>query len=506
MVENVLVEIRQRLGSVNVFLSWKAAGDFGSGSTSGIVPNTAKNTSSNFTDSGNQKISSTNSESNEEIISKTLPTHVASTIPSTNCNEKWCPLIEFVDLSNVEIILPQEITSNELRKALNVRMNVGVYFRFIDTKCNNFQWNRNSLSSCSYQLSFRASIKNIQDMRWINFDEISLNKDLNGNKYPSSFEFNKPLITAKETKNVTWYCAHCMNSISSTIPFYERVHSYPHGFIDSENFFCHQHTKKESDTSCAEIEMNNTPEPKLYDLFYGYDYVVINGTQMKDFVYFKDSIICCSHCSSNIGILLKTPNYDTFKIWSDAVRINLQTQPSSSENFEIFSSNHQPKLNRSVCFLLMMVRDIIKLNLPLPIKLLLKDDSTNKLLFLHIFEHHLKVLRGRTVNKSEYEEHLKKNPKNIFESSQEAKLQNVILEPFLALRLLYRIISQVQSLDKHLLSKWQQDFLMMEVSVSPYLMSNLINELQINNELLPNIYRIVQFDGHSWTSSYIFYR
>lgn len=492
---NGLIEIRERLGSVNIYFSW----DYRKGS---CLEDTSRDSQSTFSSiscsapfaTGIVKNSSADEGKSVGTAGGDRSKGTSNDIvhPSqTNMN--LFPVVEVLNLEHIKVTPPKGDEDKGV-----IMLNVGHYLKFVDNSCHNLQWENETNSLHISRLTFRMSIKEIQKERWrgmMSSDGKLIRPEKNHREI--SYVQWEPFIKAKETNNITWICKSCARSISIAVPFYERVYSYPDGFID--DFFCHPHSNTRStiNTEC----LSEYLKPKAYDLFYGHDYVILHGSHMKDHVHMKNLIISCVHCQSSIGVLLKDDDRETFKLWSDAVMIRCC---SSSSNHLLHDTQVFPpliaagpqKLKRSVLFLLKLIQDVSELS-PIQspmafIKCILRTESCHSLL-LNICESNLKVLK---FSRGKVEKH-----KDIEVSGED-------VQPLIAIKLLYladALKENPYDNEMKLLRRWQNDATVMEVNVSPYFIQDILNELRLNGELLPNIHRNVQYEGLYWRLSYLFY-
>ncbi|KAM7350283.1 uncharacterized protein ACRADG_008895 [Cochliomyia hominivorax] len=313
--------------------------------------------------------------------------------------------------------------------------------------------------------AFRVSIKDIQ------LEENNIEKDIQ----------NLEQINLKEQQEAAVKCSNC-EAVLANSQRYEKIREFPSGGIDVSDFFCHHGPS-----------FKDVLVPTSRDLFYGFQFIVLNKELIEKCTRLKESHLYCKRCLKYLGELIF--NGRAAKLWSDSIRLCLQ-----GKILEIFSSNEKSQIHR------LLLKVIHETSLPSPepllrnihfTKVLLEASFPNRqqhYLLLHILEKHLPVLRYKR-NECEVE-------------GDNTPVDLIINKAF---KLFYRLIAQDNDYVKEenelsnsppLLSYWQQDINILKMKISPFLFKALIDELNTNSENLPEIYRT---NNDDFLLSYIFY-
>lgn len=304
--------------------------------------------------------------------------------------------------------------------------------------------------------SFRISIQDIE------IPDVELKKEY--------VKFN-----LQEHEEAALSCKNC-NSILCGPQKYKKIREFPSGAIDVSEFFCHHGPS-----------FKDVLVPGTLDLFYGFHFVVLNNKDMQN-TREKEGHLYCKRCLKYLGETMF--NEKAVKLWSDSIIFGLNGQ-----HLDVFDTKDKSIVQQ------LLLKVIKESSLPSPepllrnmhfTKVLLEaslPDRQNQYLLVQILEKHLPVLRN-------------------LEAPTQAGLENVQLNLYQAFKILYRLIPR-QDIDNDdisslppLLEYWQNDINILKMKISPFLFSALIEELNANILLLPEIYRTTNDD---FLLSYIFY-
>lgn len=276
-------------------------------------------------------------------------------------------------------------------------------------------------------------------------------------------------------------CSNC-EALLAAEQKYEKIREFPSGTIDASDFFCHH------GPSFKDILI-----PSIKDLFYGFEFIVINMRSLEECVRVKENHLYCKRCLQYLGEGLF--NSRAAKLWSDSVRFNNKKEISN-----VFPLTDKSQIQR------LMLKAIEETSLPSPEPLLRHMHFTKVLfeatfpnrqqqyLLMHILEKQLPILNYR-----------KEMDSKIVTDHQEIKLYENK-----AFKILYRLINKEMRDDAvsydtkwpTLLDYWQQNINILKMKISPFLFSAVCEELNNNTLILPEIYR---FNNDNFSLSYIFY-
>uniref|UniRef100_A0A1A9WSX8 E3 ubiquitin-protein ligase E3D n=1 Tax=Glossina brevipalpis TaxID=37001 RepID=A0A1A9WSX8_9MUSC len=318
--------------------------------------------------------------------------------------------------------------------------------------------------------AFRMSIKCIHmEDKWPNDETYWKDIDL--------------LPRIEENQELTLQCSNC-GFVLCPKQSYNRVRAYPSGSMELSDFFCHHQA------NFGEILI-----PQIQDIFYGFECIILNKENLEGRMYVKESHLYCKRCLKFIGETMFKDK--AVKLWSDAFTINTTT--GSCRN--IFPLSNLKNIQR---LMFKIVRESSS-TMPLYgnvhfVKVVLESkfpNRKNKYLLLHMLEKHLTILRGGTCELRN-------------DNLTQQKSSQIDLIPYRAFKLLYKLINCDQDCkqpeDKShiqpLLMYWQKDINILNLKISPYLFSELLDELDRNTLLLPKMYRE---STDEFLSSYLFY-
>ncbi|XP_037815286.1 uncharacterized protein LOC119605998 [Lucilia sericata] len=281
-------------------------------------------------------------------------------------------------------------------------------------------------------------------------------------------------------------CCNCKTTLVAPQK-YEKIREFPSGAIDVSEFFCHH-------GPC----FKDVLVPKSKDLFYGFQFIVLNREVVENSTREKENHLYCKRCLRYLGETLF--NGKAAKLWCDSLHLDLK-----GNIMDILAYSAQSKIHK------LMLKAIEETSLPSPepllrnmhfTKVLLEasfPDRRSQFLLVHILEKHLPVL--------------------ILEQCEEKLTRGlstntcIELKPCKAFKILYRSIASEdeeavnnndEELNKRppLLEYWQQDINILKMKISPFLFSAFHEELGQNINVLPEIYRV---NNDDFLLSYIFY-
>ncbi|XP_075148930.1 uncharacterized protein LOC142222598 [Haematobia irritans] len=345
-----------------------------------------------------------------------------------------------------------------------IEVNVAKYFKILTETFSN-------LVVDGENVSFRISVQNV--------------KELDDPKHNDKYGVNTKLIL-EEGKPISLHCKQCDSMLCGPQIKFDKVREFPSGSIDISEFFCH-HGPNFGDVLL----------PSNKDLFHGFLFIIINVQNIENSTKERDGHVYCKRCNRYFGETMF--NGKAAKLWSDSVVYKDENAGDPKELFAIKSESVLQTL---------MLKMIHESSLPSPepllrnmhfTKVLLEACKTNRqqqYLLVQILEKNLPILK----NDKELEA-ITPN-EDVF-----IHLLKVQLKMHLAFKLLYRHIDVTEPDDDDdlsepaLLSYWQQDINMLKMKISTFLFQNLLDELDKNSLLLPEIYRN---NKDSFTMSYIF--
>lgn len=276
-------------------------------------------------------------------------------------------------------------------------------------------------------------------------------------------------------------CSNC-DSILANQQRYEKIREFPSGAIDVSEFFCHHGPS-----------FKDVLVPSFKDLFYGFQFIVVNKNIIEKGTREKEEHIYCKRCLRYLGEAMF--NGKAAKLWCDSISFNLKGQ-----TLDIFASDEKSQIQK------LMLKAIEETSLPSPepllrnmhfTKVLLEASFPNRrqqYLLVHILEKHLPVLR---------------NKEEIAQCNEAYQSTRIELKQNKAFKILYRLIANDDDNNGEepfnwppLLEYWQQDINILKMKISPFLFSTLNEELNKNINVLPEIYRV---NNDDFLLSYIFY-
>uniref|UniRef100_A0A034VKD8 E3 ubiquitin-protein ligase E3D n=1 Tax=Bactrocera dorsalis TaxID=27457 RepID=A0A034VKD8_BACDO len=299
-------------------------------------------------------------------------------------------------------------------------------------------------------------------------------------------------------------CKNCKCELSTTLQC-RRVREFPSGSIDVNEFFCHHGPK-----------FDEVLVPQLTDFFYGFQFVVLNSELSQQQVKMKDKHVYCRRCLQYLGENILNDN--AMKLWMDTLL--LKCQPNDKDDTIINVVNE--KVTPTCQLLHKIIDDTLVTDVagePLLqqmhfCKVLLEATfpcRKRKYLLLQVLEKQLQVLRNTKPLA-----HGSHNNNNVLQ---------VQLEQCKSFKLLYRLLDETEdegggddkrgekdsgetsstsstSSDSMLLKNWKEDMSIHVLKVSPTLFGTLLDELDENALLLPELYR---YTHDHFQLSYIFY-
>ncbi|XP_011179979.1 uncharacterized protein LOC105210611 [Zeugodacus cucurbitae] len=291
-------------------------------------------------------------------------------------------------------------------------------------------------------------------------------------------------------------CKNCKCELSTPLKC-QRVREFPSGSIDVNEFFCHHGPK-----------FDEVLVPQLTDFFYGFQFVVLNSELVKQQVKMKDQHVYCRRCLQYLGENILNDN--AVRLWMDTLLLKCQENDKDGVLINIVNAKVTP-----TCQLLhKIIDDTDVVGEPLLqqlhfCKVLLEatfPSRKRKYLLLQVLEKQLQVLRNTKPLA-----HGSNNNNNVLQ---------VQLEQGKSFKLLYRLLDETEdegggehkmgdtssagsvSSDSILLKSWKEDMSIHVLRVSPTLFSTLLEELDENALLLPELYR---YTHDHFQLSYIFY-
>lgn len=298
-------------------------------------------------------------------------------------------------------------------------------------------------------------------------------------------------------------CKNCKCELS-TIFKCQRVREFPSGSINVNEFFCHHGPK-----------FDEILVPQLTDFFYGFQFAVLNSGLVQQQVKMKDNHVYCRRCLQYLGESIL--NDSATKLWMDTLLLKCQHNDKDGIIINIVNEKVTP-----TCQLLhkiiddTLVTDVVGEPLLQQMhfcKVLLEatfPSRKRKYLLLQVLEKQLQVLRNTKPLA-----HGSHNNNNVLQ---------VQLEQCKSFKLLYRLLEETEdkgggdnkigdndndgssasniSSDGILLKSWKEDLSIHVLKVSPTLFNTLLEELDENALLLPELYR---YTHDHFQLSYMFY-
>uniref|UniRef100_A0A1I8Q8H3 E3 ubiquitin-protein ligase E3D n=1 Tax=Stomoxys calcitrans TaxID=35570 RepID=A0A1I8Q8H3_STOCA len=327
-------------------------------------------------------------------------------------------------------------------------------------------------------VSFRISVQNIKDV------------DRQQNDIDKALE--NPKFQLEEGQMASLHCKQCDSSLcggEGSAMSYNKVREFPSGAIDMSEFFCHH------GPNFGDVLM-----PRTQDMFYGFLFIILNMENIRKSTKEREGHLYCGRCNRYLGETQFEGK--AAKLWTESVVMKLN---SVLDPLELFDHKPQQLIQ------MLMLKIINETSLPSPepllrnlhfTKVLLEACRPNRqqqYLLVQILEKNLPILK----NDQELDDVTPS--KDVF-----IHLLKVDLETHFAFKLLYRLIEVTQpneeeadesSTEPAMLSYWQQDINILKMRISPFLFQSLVDELNVNSELLPEMYRN---NKDSFTMSYIF--
>ncbi|XP_061391010.1 uncharacterized protein LOC133326374 [Musca vetustissima] len=327
-------------------------------------------------------------------------------------------------------------------------------------------------------ISFRISVQNVKDL----------------SQYGKGSSHSAPAFQLEEGQSVSLHCKQCESTLCGS-QRYSKVREFPSGSIDISEFFCHHGPS-----------FNDVLLPRIADIFYGFQFVIINMENIRNASKEREQHLYCKRCSRYLGETLFEGK--AAKLWTDSIAMKREDDIETTDLFNVAEHN---------LLQLLMLKVINETSLPSPepllrnmhfTKVLLETSLANRkprYLLVQILEKNLPVLK----NDDELQDVERKDADTLIH------LLNVELGVCQAFKLLYRLIEsehqpndncddvngEVDENEPPMLSYWQQDINILKLKISPFLFHDLLDELNCNSLLLPEIYRN---NKDSFTLSYIF--
>lgn len=277
----------------------------------------------------------------------------------------------------------------------------------------------------------------------------------------SSFTETLPLTVLpapiKENQPIQLKCITCKTNLleKKTLTF-TRVLEYPSGSLDVCEFFCHNGP-----------DFTSKLAPKATDLFYGFQFLVINLEILSNRKE-KDNHFYCRRCLSYLGQRLQE---NVAKIWSDNVRIEVENTVTPRVDRRLFVEQLFHKIiaecsvNRDIAHCMQFSKVILETILP---------TRQKRFLMVNVLEKNLEILKSSDVASA-------------FD---------------LESRRAYKVLFKYEEDDENpLLVFWKNDFNVHSISVSHKMFTNVLNVLAEGNRIFPSIYRLTK----DFMTSFIFY-
>ncbi|KAL5279551.1 hypothetical protein ACFFRR_003884 [Megaselia abdita] len=260
----------------------------------------------------------------------------------------------------------------------------------------------------------------------------------------------------KENHPVQLKCITCRTNLleKKTLSF-SRVLEYPSGSVDVSEFFCHNGP-----------DFSSKLAPKATDLFYGFQFLVINSGILSNWKE-KDHHFYCRRCLSYLGQRIQG---EVVKIWSDNVRIDFEDTvvPRIDKRLLVVQLFHKIIADCSVN------RDIHCIQFSKVILETILPTRQKRFLMVNILEKNLEIMRSSDVASA-------------FE-----------LEKSRAYKVLFKFEEEEENA---LLVFWKNDFNVHSIAVSHKMFTNVLNVLVEGNRIFPSIYRLTK----DFMTSFIFY-
>lgn len=267
-------------------------------------------------------------------------------------------------------------------------------------------------------------------------------------RVPAPIQENQPLQLK---------CTTCKtNLLEKKTSTFTRVLEYPSGSLDVSEFFCHNGP-----------DFTSKLTPKSTDLFYGFQFLVINLEILSNWKQ-KDHHFYCRRCLSYLGERLQE---NVVKIWSDNVRIELENQilPRVDKRHLVEQLFHkiiaECSVNKDFAHCMQFSKVILETVLP---------TRQNRFLMVNVLEKNLEIMKSSDMASA-------------FE-----------LEKCQAYKVLFKYEEEGES---PLLVFWKNDFNVHSISVSHKMFTNVLNVLVEGNKLFPSVYRLTK----DFMTSLIFY-
>lgn len=261
----------------------------------------------------------------------------------------------------------------------------------------------------------------------------------------------------QENQQIQLKCVTCKTNLfeKKTLTF-KRVLEYPSSSLDVSEFFCHNGP-----------DFTSALTPKATDLFYGFQFLVINLEILSNGKE-KDHHFYCRRCLSYLGERLQG---NVVKIWSDNVRIELEnTVPPRIDRRQFVEQLfhkivEECSVNRDISHCIQFSKVILATILP---------TRQKRFLMVNVLEKDLEIMK----------------------SSDMASAFD------LESRRAYKVLFKYEEDDENpLLAFWKNDFNVHSISVSHKMFTNVLNVLVEGNRIFPSIYRLTK----DFMASFIFY-
>ncbi|XP_055384282.1 E3 ubiquitin-protein ligase E3D [Condylostylus longicornis] len=329
-----------------------------------------------------------------------------------------------------------------------IKNDVEIIFTLI---LDDIELNAESLSNLiisNSQLSFRISLKNIQEAKSIQNDDTQQNKTAKKNL--------KLLIEPGcKYKLVCNSCENVVHPVSS----FERILSFPSNYQNVNEFFCHNGPDV--------VQLNEKMVPNQNDLFYGLFFIIINLKNFCNIKETKANEVRCKRCLYQIGDIIL--NYKAVKLWNDSIKLVNCSNNTTSTLFNITNDSQ-------ICYQI--------------IESILKDyelsDFNNRNQY---FQFTKIVLLAKLADKKQF---LMLNiiEKNLNIYKKDENFINRMI-PGQSYKLFFKIENNE---NQALLRFWLNDINVHCLDISFSLFCKFVNILTNNSELFPEIFRNSQND------------
>lgn len=262
----------------------------------------------------------------------------------------------------------------------------------------------------------------------------------------------------EENQPIQMKCVTCKTNLleNETITF-SRVLEYPSGSLDVSEFFCHNGP-----------DLSSKLTPKTTDLFYGFQFLVINLEILSNSKE-KDEHFYCKRCLSYLGQRLQE---NAVKIWFDNVRIDSEGTATPRINKRLLVE----KLFHKIVSECNVNEDIIPHCLQFS-KVVLETvlpTRQKRFLMVHVLEKNLEIMKSSDVA-SAFDLMSQSAYKVLFKSEKDE--------------------------ENPLLVFWKNDLYVHNIPISYKLFEIVLKVLVEGNLIFPSIYRL----SKDFRTSFIFY-